>query len=67
MDLYRYLKVSSSLYDQKKKRVKDIPWNFAKFLVSLNENGHQTKVEFFEPRMEPSKIIPKIEEALKQE
>ncbi len=32
--LYSYLKANSQLYDCDTKSVKDISWNFAKFLVS---------------------------------
>ena len=32
-DLYKYLRTTSELYDAKKSEVKEIPWNFAKFLL----------------------------------
>ena len=32
--VYIYLRSNSSLYDPKKKTAKEIPWNFAKFLVN---------------------------------
>ena len=32
-EVYKYLRRNSELYDTKKGEVKEIPWNFAKFLV----------------------------------
>ena len=32
--IYAYLRNNSQLYDAKKKTAKEIPWNFAKFLVN---------------------------------
>ena len=36
-DLYKYMRVNSDLFNEKKNEVKEIPWNFAKFL--LDEQG----------------------------
>jgi glutathione peroxidase len=36
-EVYKYLRANSELYDKCKKDVKEIPWNFAKFLV--NDKG----------------------------
>ena len=33
-DIWKYLRLNSVLYDKKKKKAKEIPWNWAKFLVS---------------------------------
>ena len=33
-DIFKYLRAKSSLFDQKKKVAKEVPWNFTKFLVS---------------------------------
>ena len=35
--LYKFLRTNSALYDPKTKKAKEVPWNFAKFLV--NEEG----------------------------
>ena len=32
-DVYKYLRVNSELYDAAKKQAKEIPWNFAKFII----------------------------------
>ena len=34
--VWKYLRVNSELYDKKKKKAKEIPWNFAKFLISAD-------------------------------
>jgi glutathione peroxidase len=36
-DVFKFLRYHSELNDKKKGEVKEIPWNFAKFLV--NEQG----------------------------
>ena len=36
-EVFKFLRQHSPLYDEKKKEIKEIPWNFAKFLV--NEKG----------------------------
>ena len=33
-EVYKFLRLNSSLYDPKKGEAKEIPWNFAKFLVN---------------------------------
>lgn len=37
-EVYTYLKANSELYDSETSQVKDIGWNFAKFLVDENGN-----------------------------
>lgn len=32
-DVFKFLRMNSELHDREKKEVKEIPWNFAKFLV----------------------------------
>lgn len=59
-EVYKFLRYNSELYDPKKKEVKEIPWNFAKFLV--NENGQV--VSFAVPRKEPEAMIDEIEKML---
>ena len=59
--IYKFLRANSSLNVYKEKKlVKDIPWNFAKFLVS----GDGKEIEFFNPRIDPNKITPSIEKYL---
>ena len=58
-DLYKFLKYNSSLKNDN--QVKDIPWNFAKFLVS----GDGTQIKYFDSRIEPRKIESHIKEYLK--
>ena len=36
-EVYRFLRINSELNNPQKKEVKEIPWNFAKFIV--DENG----------------------------
>ena len=59
-EIYKYLRNNSPLHDAKKGTCKEIPWNFAKFLV--DENGKV--VEYGDPRKEPNAMRGKIEEML---
>ena len=59
-EVFKYLRSNSSLYDTKKKVAKEIPWNFCKFLVS----GDGKRVRYYNPRVDPVKIIPDIEKFL---
>ena len=59
-DVYRYCRINSELYDAKKKEVKEIPWNFAKFLI--NEQGKV--ISYHNPRVEPVTMIEEIEKHL---
>ena len=43
--VYRFLRYQSELMNQKKKTMKQIPWNFAKFLI--NDKGEIVK--YFSP------------------
>ena len=56
-ELYRYLIYNSSLHDRETSEIKDIPWNFAKFLVSADGK----EIKYFDSRIDPKKIIPDIE------
>ena len=58
---FQYLRMNSSLYDPKKKQAKEIPWNFAKFLV--NEEGKV--VSYHEPRTLPDDLENQIKSMLK--
>ena len=59
-DLYKYLRRNSVLYDEKKNVVREVPWNFTKFLVS----GDGKKIRFYNPRVNPIKIAPDIKKYL---
>lgn len=59
-DAFKYLRRNSILYDNKKKVVREIPWNFTKFLVS----GDGKKIRFYNPRTVPMKIAPDIKKYL---
>ena len=59
-DLYKYLRINSELYDPKKNDVKEIPWNFAKFLV--DEHGKVKK--YYGPRTSPLDIKADIEKMI---
>ena len=62
-DVWKYLRVNSVLYDAKKKRAKEIPWNFAKFL--MDKDGHVIK--YYNPRIDPVGMIGDIQDLLKEE
>jgi glutathione peroxidase len=53
--------MNSELYDQEKKETKEIPWNFAKFLVGPNGEVKS----YHGPKVEPNALIGEIEEMLK--
>ena len=59
-DVWKYCRLNSSLYDKEKKRSKEIPWNFAKFL--LGSDGKMLK--YYNPRIDPVKLIPDIQKYL---
>ena len=59
-DVYKYLRCNSELYDKKKKEVREIPWNFAKFLV----DGNGIVKSYHNPRVEPLALVPDIEQML---
>ena len=54
-EAYRWLRVKT-LHKEGTEEVREIPWNFAKFLVS----GDGKKVKFYDSRIEPNKILPDI-------
>lgn len=60
--IYRHLRRNSSLYDANKNKTKQVPWNFAKFLVDA-----QGQITFIGPRDEVKEYEPKIIETLKGE
>ena len=59
-EVYKYLRSNSELYDKKKKEVKEVPWNFAKFIV--DEHGHV--VSYHNPKVEVITMIDEIERML---
>ena len=62
--IYKFLRANSSLNIYKEKKiVKEIPWNFAKFLVS----GDGKSIEFFNPRIDPIKIGAQIEKYINEQ
>lgn len=53
-EVYKFLRVNSpALVRTDKNDVREIPWNFAKFLV--NKNGKV--VSYINPRIEPLKLV----------
>ena len=62
-EVYKYLRGNSELYDEKKKESKEIPWNFAKFLV----NGQGKVVSYHNPKVDPLDIMSSIEPLLRQQ
>lgn len=58
--VYNYLRSNSSLFDPKKKTSKEIPWNFAKFLV----DGNGQVIKYYEPKTFPEDILPDIKNYL---
>lgn len=59
-DVFKYLRRNSILYDKKKNLTREVPWNFSKFLVT----GDGTKIRFYNPRVNPLKIVPDIRKYL---
>lgn len=61
-ELYKFLRCNSQLFDAKTKKCKEIPWNFAKFLV----NTRTSQVSYYEPRVDPFSLKAEIERQLEQ-
>ena len=62
-ELFRYLRCNSTaLYDPKKKRAKEIPWNFAKFMIS----SEGKVIKYYNPRVNPLNLVNDIETELKK-
>ena len=59
-EIYKFLRLRSSLFDPKTNRCKEIPWNFAKFIVST-ETG---EVDYHGPQTDPNSLLDKIEAML---
>ena len=60
IDVYKYLRFNSELYDPTTKEAKEIPWNFGKFLVDAQ--GHVKS--YHEPKAQPLSLTKEIEEML---
>ena len=60
-ELYKFLRVGSVLYDAKTDTAKEIPWNFAKFLIDREGKV----VNFYPPDVKPNVLAPEIEKLLK--
>lgn len=60
-DVYQFLRQTSELWDPVKKEAKEIPWNFAKFIV----NAQGKVVSYHNPKVDPESLIKNIEDLLK--
>ena len=58
--VWNYLRINSELYDKKKKKAKEIPWNFAKFLISADGQI----IKYYSPRTNPIGVVKDIERYL---
>jgi len=59
--VYQYLRRNSPLYDPAKKQAKEIPWNFAKFMV----NSEGNVVSYHEPKTLPDELENEIKNMVK--
>ncbi len=60
--LYKFLRRNSSLYDAATGTAKQIPWNFAKFLI----NSEGKVVGYHPPQIEPKEFENEIKELIKK-
>ena len=60
LDVYLKLRFNSILNTKDSNTIEDIPWNFSKFLIS----GDGKTIKYFEPRIDPIRLIPEIERML---
>ena len=56
-DVYKYLRCNSELYDAAKGQAKEIPWNFAKFLIDADGKV----LKYYGPKTDPNAIKPDFE------
>jgi glutathione peroxidase len=61
-EVYKYPRRNSDLYDAKKGEAKEIPWNFAKFLV----DSEGKVVSYHDPRVLPNELEKYIEAIIKK-
>jgi glutathione peroxidase len=59
-EVFKFLRQNSSLYDTRKKQSKEIPWNFAKFLL----NGEGKVISYHDPRVLPNELEKDIEKII---
>mmetsp|Transcript_22009 Transcript_22009/g.24449 ORF Transcript_22009/g.24449 Transcript_22009/m.24449 type:complete len:122 (-) Transcript_22009:160-525(-) len=59
-EVFKFCRRYSPLYDENSDTVKNIPWNFTKFLI----DGNGKVVGYYPPKEDPEKLRPKIEELL---
>ena len=50
--LFRFLRTNSRLYNKQNGSVKQLPWNFAKFLVDSNGKV----IQYYEPAIDPANL-----------
>ena len=58
--VFKYLRANSELHDAKTGKSKEIPWNFAKFL--LDKNGKVVK--YYDPKVEPETFEEDVKKLL---
>jgi glutathione peroxidase len=58
--LYLYLKFKSADFNKGETELKNIPWNFGKFLT----DSEGKVIRFYKPDEDPTKMIPEIEKLL---
>ena len=58
--LFQFLRTNSPLYNPVNGSVKQIPWNFAKFLL----DGRGQVVNYYPPATEPSALVSDISATL---
>ena len=60
INVYRWLRRNSRLFDKSKNLARVVPWNFTKFIVSADLKT----VEYFNPDKEPKFYTPLINKLL---
>ena len=58
--VYLYLKANTTEFKDKNDGLKDVPWNFAKFLV----NAQGKIINYYEPKINPKSFVDDIEKLL---
>ena len=61
--VYKFLRTTSELWREKGQVAKNIPWNFAKFVI----NSEGKVVGYFDPKQEPKDCVEMIEKLLEKE
>ena len=56
-EVFKYLRCNSDLWDTKKKLAKEIPWNFAKFMI----NSEGKVLSYYNPRVNPLQLVNDLE------